>query len=302
MPPSGERWSIVPNPPRATLGLAQALDFSVTRQSNPARDSAETLLEAEAMYKRAIEMRPQYWAGHNKLGAFYMAKSRHEDAAALFRKVIDLAPDSARGHANLGAALLALERYDDAAAAFRRATEIRPYAPAYSNLGTAYYLSGRFAEAVTAFEQAAKLQPGDFMYWYNLGDAYRWDRGNPNKDARASQAYARAIALAEKELETIPDDIRALGVIARSRAKRGDIAGAKASFARVERIRPGDQETLFGSAMIANIAGERETALKLLRAAVAKGFPEGWITRDPEFANLRNDPWFAELGQGRRKP
>lgn len=284
--------AIQPESAEATLGLAQALDYSVTRRPNPSETAPKTLIEAEETYKHAIAKRPQYWGAYNKLGAFYMGTSRPSDAAAMFRKVIDLVPDSARGHSNLGAALLGLGQYDEAAAAFLRATEIRPYAPGYSNLGTAYYMSGRFSEAVPAFEQAAELQPGDFMYWYNLGDAYRWA---PGLRARSADAYAKAIELAEKELETIPDDARALRTIARAQAKRGDVARGKATSALAERLRPGDPEILFGAAMIANIAGEREKALRLLRAAIGAGYPQGLIARDPEFANLRDDPWFATL-------
>jgi serine/threonine-protein kinase len=279
-----------PESSEAMLGLAEAVGKSAANVRPEI--AAQAVKDAEDTYRRAIEMRPKYWAGYNKLGAYYWNASRKPEAVAMFRKVTEVSPDNARGHANLGAALLSLERYDEAAVALRRSLEIRPNAPGYSNLGVAYYLTGRFTDAVTAFQEAADLQRGNYQVWYNLGDAYRWA---PGMRAQSADAYARAIELAEKELVTIPGDASAMRVIARARAKRGDIAGARAMLARVQRALPDDPDTVFAAATIANVAGEPERALALLRSAAAKGYPDDWIARDPEFANLRNDPWFATL-------
>ena len=41
---------------------------------------------AEATYKQAIALRPNYWAVYSWLGAFYFGQSRYADAAQVFLK------------------------------------------------------------------------------------------------------------------------------------------------------------------------------------------------------------------------
>src|SRR5437899_12533677 len=60
------------------------------------------LAAAEDAYKRAISLRPGYWATYNWLGLFYMYHARYEDAAAMFSHVVSLAPDRFTGYSNLG--------------------------------------------------------------------------------------------------------------------------------------------------------------------------------------------------------
>jgi Flp pilus assembly protein TadD len=72
------------------------------------------LAEAEKTYRRAIALRPNYWAPYNWMGVFYFHEARFADAAAMFNKVTALVPDSFRGYSNLGAALNGEGRYRDA--------------------------------------------------------------------------------------------------------------------------------------------------------------------------------------------
>ena len=57
---------------------------------------------AEAEYKRAIALQPNFWGGYNKLGAFYYGQGRYADAIPQFQKVVQLVPDNQRGYNNLG--------------------------------------------------------------------------------------------------------------------------------------------------------------------------------------------------------
>jgi tetratricopeptide (TPR) repeat protein len=56
------------------------------------------LAQAEKTYRRAIELRPHYWATYSWLGAFYYGQTRYQEAAEMFSEVISLAPDSFRGY------------------------------------------------------------------------------------------------------------------------------------------------------------------------------------------------------------
>jgi serine/threonine-protein kinase len=52
-----------------------------------AYEARDMFNEAEATYKRAIELKPDYWAGYNDLGVFYFRLGRYEDAITQFRRV-----------------------------------------------------------------------------------------------------------------------------------------------------------------------------------------------------------------------
>ena len=109
--------------------LAAARIWSVSVTANPVNADAyrelgndyEALgrpVDAEATYKQAIQMRPNYWASYSDLGRFYYQLARYEDAAAQFRRVIELTPDNPRGYSGLGGMYFFLKRYDDANAMY----------------------------------------------------------------------------------------------------------------------------------------------------------------------------------------
>ena len=69
--------------------------------------------KTEASYKRSIELQPNYWAGYNRLGAFYSSRARYAEAAEMFSRVVQLVPDNQRGYNNLGGMYIQMGRYDD---------------------------------------------------------------------------------------------------------------------------------------------------------------------------------------------
>ena len=93
-------------------------------------------VDAEQTFKRAIALRPRYWAGYSRLGEFYHRVSRFADAEQMFRQVIAILPDSWRGYSNLGAELYVQGKSDAAIAAFEKSWSLRPNYQSASNLGT----------------------------------------------------------------------------------------------------------------------------------------------------------------------
>ena len=55
------------------------------------------------------------------------------------------------------------------------------YALAHWYLGLAYEQRGMFAEAIEEFQKAVDTDPNNYLYWGNLGDAYRWSPGQRDK-------------------------------------------------------------------------------------------------------------------------
>jgi len=270
-----------PNNADAILGLAETYKADGKLQ------------EAETSYKRSIELQPNYWAGYNRLGAFYYSHARYAEAAEMFSRVVQLVPDNQRGYNNLGSMYLQMGRYDDALRVFLSSIAKTPTAQAYSNVGTTSYFLGRYVEAANAFERATQLAPTIYLYWANLGDAYRWI---PNATERANVCYDRAIDLADGELKLNPTSTSIRARMALCLAKRGRTkrADEEIRIALAADPKPG---SIFEAAMIANIEGHSEDALKLLGSALAHGYSRAEVEHEPEFENLRKDGRLPQLLQ-----
>ena len=86
-------------------------------------ETAGHIAEAEAAYKKAIDLRPDYWDGYNSLGLFYDRQRRFDDAVAQLKHAIELTPDNAQAYFNLGAVYLDTEdpqKIPDAEKALRK--------------------------------------------------------------------------------------------------------------------------------------------------------------------------------------
>lgn len=247
---------------------------------------------AEQTYQRAIDLRPQYWAGYSWLGRFYYEQASYEKAAQMFRRVIELAPESFRGYSNLGAALYELGRYDSAIQTLQKSIAIRPTAGAYSNLGSAYFYLRLYAESIEPYQQAVSLSENDYRLWQNLGDAYYW---TPGERTQAADAYRHAVSLAGKELEVNPRNIGALGTLAASSAMLEEKGTALKSLHEGLQVGPSDPTLLFQAALVYNHFSDNDQALRWLEKARAAGFSVTQVRDTPDFDHLRADQRFQLL-------
>jgi serine/threonine protein kinase/Flp pilus assembly protein TadD len=279
------------------------LEFERVLGSEPTNDAAYSGLahayellgkpaEAEKTYRRAIELRPQYWGGYNWLGGFYFRQMRYGQAVEMYSKVVALVPDSVHGHDNLGAAYLAEGRYPDAIETFQHSISLRPNAYAYSNLGTAYFYLRRFDEAAADYEQSLKLNDGDYEVWWNLGDAYYW---NPKRNPQAEHAYRQCVSLGSGQLKVNPRDVYPLGVLAICSAMLNDQDSATSYLRRGLALSPSDAELSFKAALVYNHAGDPERALEWLNKALTAGYSPSLARDTPVLDSLRTNPKFQAL-------
>jgi serine/threonine-protein kinase len=248
--------------------------------------------EAEATYKKGIELRPGDAAGQIYLGRHYFNRDRLPDAELNFRRAIELMPDSYLAHSNLGAVYGRMGRYAEAVEQFEKSVAIAPSARAYRNLGTAYYSLKRYAEAAQAYSQAANMAPGDSLVWASLADSYRW---TADLKDRAPEAYRRAIALVNKEIATTPGDARLRARLAMYDASVGDRAAALSHIADALKMDSASAYVQYRAALVYEQAGDRDRALKALDLALKKGQPLAEILAAPPFEDLRKDPRFTRI-------
>jgi len=247
--------------------------------------AANRFAEAEAAYRKSIELQPNYWGGYSKLGAFYADRGRRQESVTMFQRVIALIPDNQRGYNNLGGVYEQMGRYDDAVAVFSSSIARKPTDQAYSNLGTCYYYLGKYSDAATAFQHAIAITPTKYIYWANLGDAYRWV---PSKETDSILAYDEAISLCRRELHLNAADTTTRARLAECLAKRGDTVSAKKEIDQALAADPTSGKVMYKAAIVENVSGHDSEAVRWLTKAIDRGYDRSEMQRDPEFAVLRN--------------
>ncbi|HZP33504.1 MAG TPA: protein kinase [Candidatus Acidoferrales bacterium] len=266
----------------AYRGLARAYEYS------------GSLVQAEATYRRAIQLRPHYWAGYSWLGGFYFDHSRFTESAAMFRQVVELAPDSVRGYYNLGAALNGQGRYSDAITELQHSIDMRPTATAYTNLGNSYFFLHNYDQAVPAYARAVELKSNDYVKWWNLADGYFWS----GDVAHATGAYRRAISLAQEALQINSKDPSAIGLLAVCHAMLAERPSALQYLRQGLKLSPRmDADMPFKAALVYNQFGDTRDALKWLEKAVMAGYSPTIVRDTPNFNHLHSNPDFEALVQ-----
>ncbi|HJQ69016.1 MAG TPA: winged helix-turn-helix domain-containing protein [Blastocatellia bacterium] len=118
-------------------------------------------LEAEAMYRKAIEINPNYSTGHHSYAWFLLTQGRFAEAISELQTAQRLDPLSLTINTTLGLPYYYLRDYDSAIRSFRAVTDMDPnYAHAHYYLGSALIQKGCYEEAREEF----RLQPSEFRF------------------------------------------------------------------------------------------------------------------------------------------
>jgi tetratricopeptide (TPR) repeat protein/predicted Ser/Thr protein kinase len=256
---------------------------------------------AEAAFRKAIKVGPQEWRTHGEFAQFYFQRARYTEAVAHWEESLKLTPDNIVVLRNLGAAYFVAGRPDEAASILQRALEVRPAAPIYTNLGTIRFFQGRYTDAVAAFEKAVELTASNHLFWGNLGDGYRWAPGR-RQDAPA--AYRRALELIEQQISKQDGDANLESRRAVYLVKLGERDTAVATIERVVNQPNLTAQILYRVTTVFELAGLRERALASLERALKAGYAVKDLATEPEFTALRNDARYHRLvdAMARREP
>jgi len=261
-----------------------------------AYEAQGSIEKAEATYQHAIEVRPDYWGGYSWLGGHYFRQGRYEEATRQLDRITELTPENHRAYSSLGGVYHLMGRFDEAEDMLTKSVSIKPTATGFSNLGTFYFFQGKYNEAVPMMEKAVELNPNDYLYWGNLADSYRWAVGFEKK---APGTYQRAIDLALKELEVNPNSGGVKGSLATYWAKLGEKENALRQIEEALDLASENANVVFDSLLTFELVGERDRAFAALERSLDNGYSFEEISREPELANLREDPRYLEL-LGRR--
>jgi Flp pilus assembly protein TadD len=191
---------------------------------------------------------------------------QHERAAALYQKIVDAAGDDATAEQlkNLAVALDRTDKAERAIAALQRALQkTADDKEMQLLLGHRLTLIGRHSEAVEHLEKAAEDPALRFNARFDLGLA-----ALASGDARRAVVEFGALA-AER-----PEDLRAVGNLAKAQVEAGQDEAALATLERVSRLEPHSSGSWLTRAAILQRMDRRDEADALLVAACGRGIQE----------------------------
>ena len=247
---------------------------------------------AEATFRKAVSLRPNYWGVYSAFGTFYFGQGRYSEAAEMFQKVTRLAPLNYRGYSNLGGTYIYLGQYQGAVDSLKTAINLRPTGAAWGNLGSAYFFQHSYAQAANSLEQSLKSDEQDWQNWGTLGDTLYQI---PSRRTEATNAYRKAIELADKRLEVNPKDATTLACTADYYAIVGQEQKARERMARALTMAGNDPDVLFRAAIMYNHFGDTKQTLDFLNRAAQTGYSRIVIRDTPDFDHLQADPGFPKL-------
>ncbi|NNK31633.1 MAG: tetratricopeptide repeat protein, partial [Xanthomonadales bacterium] len=239
-----------------SLSLLALIERGLVRAAQGRLDEAQTDL------RRAAEADPAYWPAQTSLFNFYYGDSnapdRYEQALRAAVQAAAIRPDLAASWNNVGSAHYMLGDYRQAADAWKKSLEIEPTRTGFTNTGLALAYDGQFAEAAAMQEKAAELAPQDYRVWGRLGEALNH---LPGAEARAAEAFRRAVPLARDRLEINPEDWRTRAYLATYLAWLGELEEAAELSGNALSASERHPEALLCAADVAYARGETESYL-----------------------------------------
>ena len=252
--------------------------------------------DAETEYLRAAALRPDDWNGYNNLGNFYGQIGRFQDAITQYRRALEMTPENSAIYGNLANVYMDMDGPGTEAAAeaaLKRSIAISPSYFAYGNLGFLYLKQHRFEESIEATKKGLDLNDQSDDLWGNLTAAYEWVKENGNADS----ARARAIALLSQVVKVNPQNAEAQATLAALQAKNGQrekaLDGIRISLA----LSPGSKYVLSQVADAYELLGDREDAIRSLKAALVNGLHVQQEAGDPEIQGVLSDRRFKDAGK-----
>ena len=106
------------------------------------------------------------------MGNVFYRLNRLDEAEASYKKAIELKPAYAEANHNLGTTQQSLGKLDEAEASYKKAIELKPdYAEALYNLGDFYRNQGKFRKSIEIFYKVLDIEPNHKNAYYKLINA-----------------------------------------------------------------------------------------------------------------------------------
>jgi len=261
----------------------------LTRQFHQALNLAQHGDRQEAMnlVLRLLEQRPDFAPAIKLKGMLLEEAGRTSEAAAAYEEALKLTPHDGDLLLKAGIYKLSAGQKEEAIKLLQRCVRMLPGdGDAQYYLAQAYHLNGQDDLALRAIQQSLKAEPDNISVWQKYGEllcgtgdceaGLRWLLKAQRSDAKlpridydiAATDYklmdlAGAAQYAARALQSQPDDVTSLRLLATANVKLGKWQEARNAFERLVTFKSNDVDSLLG-------LGQCEVELRDYPAAVDK--------------------------------
>ncbi|MCY4566261.1 MAG: tetratricopeptide repeat protein, partial [Gammaproteobacteria bacterium] len=147
--------------------------------------------QSEKILRGLLRRNPEHLDALRLMGVHCARNELYNDAEAFFRRAVDLAPDFWLAWINLGAALNEQQKFDEADTAYKQALQLKPESVfTLEKLGANSLFDGRHEDAVNYLEAALERDPAHFPSLLCLGHVLK----TVGRQEEAIDAYRRCAA------------------------------------------------------------------------------------------------------------
>ena len=239
------------------INLQRQIDKTL-RQAVALQQNA-AFVEAEALYREILQLRPNHFDALQLLGTLALQSGRWDEGIELLRKAVAINAMQAPIHSNLAFAYNAVSRFKEALSSADRAVSLRrDFGDAWNNRGNALAGLDIPQEALHSYERAIALKP-DFAQALNNRACVLRDLGRP---VDALESCDRAIALWPDYADAWSNRGNALGDLGRPEE-------ARTSYQRAIAIAPNLVDAWNNQGLCLIELNQREEALLNYRHALS---------------------------------
>ena len=276
----------------------QAYDFYLRGRSYTRRENTDYALQ---MFEQAIKLDRNFALAHAGIahlcGLIY--ELREQSTEWLSRgltacdRAMALAPDLPEVMVARARLFYAQKKYDECELLARRAIERkRDCDGSWNILGRALLSSGRYEEAAQIAEDAIECNGDD----YNTYIPFNVCAERLGRKKEAERLRDRMNVVLRKQLELVPEDVRARILLATNLAYLGEAEESIRHLQTAVALRPNDGNTLYNAACTYGVLVRKAEALATLKKAFASGYGNlNWAARDSDLVCLHDEPEFRKL-------
>ncbi len=276
----------------------QAYDYLLRGRNYARRENLEFAMQ---MFERAVQCDPHFALAH--AGVAYICAFQYEihgrmqhwfdKGLAACERAFALEPEQPEALAARAHLFYVRQDYGQAIEFARKAIERKPDTEgAYTILGKALFASDRWQEAAAVVERALEASGEDYNVYVPFLNAMA-GLGNREGERRLIE---RHVGVLERQLETVPEDVRARNLLAVMYARTGRRDDAVHEVERAVAMRPNDPNTLYNAACAYGLLQMKPESLAMFRRSVEAGFGDlDLAARDSDLACLHADPDFQAI-------
>ena len=286
-----------------TIGLkptenTQAYDFYLRGRSYTRRENMDYALQ---MFEQAIQLDKNFALAHAGIahlcGLIYEIREQTPEwisrGLAACDRAMALAPELPEVMVARARLFYAQKRYEESELMARRAIERKSDCDGSWNiLARALLSTGKYEAGASIVEQALEANGDD----YNTYIPFNLCLERLGRKKEAANVRERMNGVLRKQLEIVPEDVRARILLATNLASVGEAEESLRLLQTAVALRPNDGNTLYNAACAYGVLGKKPEALATLKKALAAGYGNlNWASRDSDLDCLHDNAEFRKL-------